>query len=85
MKRLVCSLFAVAFAVSFGACEGHSVAELPEHYQHKQHHENHDAAGAADEHQTGAKHGEAEKDPNEKHREAVPAHPEAKPAEAPHK
>jgi hypothetical protein len=82
MKRLVCSLFAVAFAVSFGACEGHSVAELPEHYQHKIHGEHHEGAEhpEGEKHAAGDKHIEAQKG-----HEAAPAHPEAKPAEAAHK
>ena len=88
MKRLVCSLFAVAFAVSFGACEGHSVAELPAHYQHKMHHgDHHEDVEHKDgaKHEGGAKHTPAEKDPNQKHRVEVEAQPAAKPAEAPHK
>ena len=53
MKRLALLLSAFAVALSFNACEQHTAAELPEHYQHKGagHHE---AAGA--EHSAG--HGE---------------------------
>ncbi len=31
----ILSLIAAVFALSFNACEQHTVAELPEHYQHK--------------------------------------------------
>lgn len=74
MTRLVSSIFAVALAVSFIGCEGHSVDSLPPHYQHKLHHGDHQAAKPA-----GQLEGES-KDPNRKHEEvAIPANPEAKP------
>lgn len=71
MTRLVYSLFAAAFVVSFNACEQHSVAELPPHYQHKadhgsSHHGADEKHGAAE-----AKHGEAAKHGEEKHAPAV--------------
>jgi hypothetical protein len=56
MTRLVLSVFAVAFAASFAACEQHSVAALPPHYQHKMHH-------GDVKHPPGDK-GEVTKDPN---------------------
>jgi hypothetical protein len=71
MTRIVFSLFALALAVSFSACEGRSVAELPPHYQHKVNH-------GSDEHESGGagaeKHTEAAKDSKHKE-EAKPAHP----------
>jgi hypothetical protein len=78
MTRLVSSLFAVAFAVSFNACEQHSVAALPPHYQHKMHHGDHaDSSHAAD------KHAGETKDPNQAHKEATSANPAAHPGENP--
>ena len=35
MKRLAFFALTAAAAFGFGACEKHSSAELPEHYQHK--------------------------------------------------
>ena len=35
MKRLALLISATAIALSFNACEQHTAAELPEHYQHK--------------------------------------------------
>jgi hypothetical protein len=35
MKRLALSISFVVAALGFGACEPHSSADLPEHYQHK--------------------------------------------------
>jgi hypothetical protein len=64
MTRFVFSLFALALAVSFSACEGHPVAELPPHYQHKLHHDSH---GATEKHPEPAK--DSHKDPNAKHDE----------------
>lgn len=79
MTRLVSSIFAVAFAVSFIGCEGHSVDSLPPHYQHKLHHGDDHAAGKP----AGRHEGET-KDPNRKHEEAaIPANPEAKPGNNP--
>ena len=83
MKRLVCSLFALALALSFNACEGHSVAALPEHYQHKLHGHHGDSSTDAG-HEKDAKHAGETKDPNQKHHE-TPVAPEAKPVEAPQK
>jgi hypothetical protein len=48
MKRLALSISA-ATALAFGACEKHSAAELPEHYQHKGSHQP-EAEAAHDEH-----------------------------------
>ncbi len=64
MKRLVFSVAAAAAAFTFGACEKHSAAELPEHYQHKagQH------AEAAEAHEAAPAHGEAEKKPAGEHK-----------------
>ena len=81
MLRLVSSIFAVAFVVSFGACEQHAVTALPPHYQHKMHHGDDQAAHPAE---SAEKKGEKEaKDPNRVHQEAIPASPAAKPAENP--
>ncbi len=35
MKRLAYLISAAAIALSFNACEPHSAADLPAHYQHK--------------------------------------------------
>jgi hypothetical protein len=81
MTRLVSSLFAVALAVSFNACEQHSADTLPAHYEHKLH-GGHDEAS----NHPAAQHEGETKDPNRKHEEAaIPANPAAKPGENPHK
>ena len=73
MTRLVSSLFAVAFAVSFNACEQHSPDMLPPHYQHKMHH-GHSEGHPSEKHEGGTK------DPNRVHEEAaIPPNPAAQP------
>ena len=66
MKRLAFSVAAAAAAFAFGACEKHSAAELPEHYQHKggQHAE----AGAAHDAALIPAHGDAKKAPEADHK-----------------
>ena len=56
MKRLALSISVAVAALGLGACEPHSSADLPEHYQHKGGHE---AAPA---------HGDAEKTPAGEHK-----------------
>jgi hypothetical protein len=75
MRRLVCSVFAVAYVVTFNGCEGHSADTLPPHYQHKMHH-----GHTEDSNHPPVTHEGETKDPNRKHEEAaIPANPEAKP------
>ncbi len=62
MKRLAFPVLAAAAAFGFGACEKHSSAELPEHYQHKW-----DAKHAETEHAAPA-HAEQEKAPAADHK-----------------
>lgn len=82
MTRLALALFAAALAVTFSACEGHSVDDLPPHYQHKLHHgddKRHPDAKHPDE-----KHPGTEKDPNQPHKDATaPAGSAAHPGENP--
>ncbi len=48
MKRLAHLISAAAIALSFNACEQHSAADLPAHYQHKG--QPHHAAPAGESH-----------------------------------
>lgn len=63
MKRLALSFAAIA-ALGLGACEKHSSAELPDHYQHKGTHRAEAAAG----HEAAPAHGEKEKAPAADHK-----------------
>ena len=65
MTRFVFSLIALALAMSFSACEGQPVAELPPHYKHKLHEDSHGAA---------EKHPEPAKGSGEEKKEAPKAH-----------
>ena len=64
MKRLAFSIAAAAAAFTFGACEKHSSAELPEHYLHKG--RSHAEAEAG--HEAAPAHGEKEKAPAGEHK-----------------
>ena len=64
MTRFVFSLFALALAVSFSACEGQPVSELPPHYKHNRE----DSHGATE------KHAEPAKGTGEEKKEAPKAH-----------
>ena len=64
MKRLALSISFVVAALGFGACEPHSSADLPDHYQHKR-----DAKHAGGEHQPAAPaHEEKPKTPAGEHK-----------------
>jgi hypothetical protein len=79
MRRLVCSVLAAAYAVSFVGCEGQSEEDLPPHYQHRMDH-----GHKEDSNHPGVTHEGETKDPNRKHEEAaIPANPEAKPGSNP--
>ena len=63
MKRLAFSIAIAIAALGLGACEKHSAAELPDHYQHRGAH--HDEAEAG--HDAAPPHGEKAKAPAAEH------------------
>jgi len=80
MRRLVCSVFAATYAVSFVGCEGHSAKALPPHYQHRM-----DAGHTEESNHPHVTHEGETKDPNRQHQETAPANPEPKPSANPEK